>query len=116
MHGKQRKDYDGPPSHQRDGALARQARDDPALVPSPNVTDLVVGEVYEISDGLGEVIDRWEREAGYDVRTVKVTSADGEFEAQAYFYASPDRIAQHPIVEPSLRSVDLVSSETEQPL
>jgi gamma-glutamylcyclotransferase (GGCT)/AIG2-like uncharacterized protein YtfP len=81
------------------GVLLRSLGDYPALVPSPNVTDLVFGEVYEISDGLGEVIDRWEREAGYEVRTVRVTSSNGEVEAQAYFYSNPGSIARHPVVE-----------------
>jgi gamma-glutamylcyclotransferase (GGCT)/AIG2-like uncharacterized protein YtfP len=81
------------------GVLLKSLGDYPALVPSPNVTDLVVGEVYEISDRLGAVIDYWEREAGYEVRPVQVTSSDGELEAQAYFYSDPDCIAQHPVVE-----------------
>jgi gamma-glutamylcyclotransferase (GGCT)/AIG2-like uncharacterized protein YtfP len=81
------------------GVLLRSLGDYPALVPSLNVTDIVAGEVYEISDGLGEVIDRWEREAGYEVRPVQVTSPSGKVEAQAYFYGDPDSIAEHPVVE-----------------
>jgi gamma-glutamylcyclotransferase (GGCT)/AIG2-like uncharacterized protein YtfP len=81
------------------GVHLKSLGDYPALVPSPNVTDTVVGEVYEISDGLGEVIDRWEREAGYEVRPVQVTSPSGKVEAQAYFYGDPDSIARHPVVE-----------------
>jgi gamma-glutamylcyclotransferase (GGCT)/AIG2-like uncharacterized protein YtfP len=81
------------------GVLLKSLGDYPALVPSANLTDLVVGEVYEIPDGLGEVIDCWEREAGYEVRAVQVASSNGEVEAQAYFYSDPDLIAQDPVVE-----------------
>jgi gamma-glutamylcyclotransferase (GGCT)/AIG2-like uncharacterized protein YtfP len=70
----------------------------PALVPSRNPADRVAGEVYDIPDHLGEIIDEWEAEAGYEVRTVVVTSAAGTLEAKAYFYANPDELADHPTV------------------
>jgi gamma-glutamylcyclotransferase (GGCT)/AIG2-like uncharacterized protein YtfP len=72
------------------GVVLESLGESPALVPSPNISDRVVGEVYEISEVLSEVIDRWEREAGNEVRVVQVTSAAGEVEAHAYFYENPD--------------------------
>jgi len=80
------------------GVLLRNLGNYPALVASPNAGDLVVGEVYEISDGLGEIIDRWEREAGYELRAVRVASPAGVVDAHAYFYANPGDIADRRIV------------------
>src|SRR5438094_211784 len=81
------------------GVLLKDLGEYPALVSSPNAADLVFGEVYEVSDSLGETIDGWEREAGYEVRTVSVATLARHLEAQAYFYAVPGRIAQHPVVQ-----------------
>jgi DNA-binding CsgD family transcriptional regulator/gamma-glutamylcyclotransferase (GGCT)/AIG2-like uncharacterized protein YtfP len=71
----------------------------PALFPSSNSRDRVVGEVYEIPDELGVVIDAWESNDGYLPRAVRVRAADAELDAEAYFYRDPDRIADAPTVE-----------------
>jgi gamma-glutamylcyclotransferase (GGCT)/AIG2-like uncharacterized protein YtfP len=80
------------------GVLLKDLGEYPALVPAPEAADRVAGEIYDIPDGLGETIDRWEAEAGYEVRTVLVTCAAGTIEAQAYFYGNPDELADHPTV------------------
>jgi gamma-glutamylcyclotransferase (GGCT)/AIG2-like uncharacterized protein YtfP len=79
--------------------LLRNLGEYPALVPSASASDVVVGEVYEVPDDLADVIDAWEREAGYQVGPVRVATAGGEVEARAYFHADPDAIAERPVVE-----------------
>ena len=80
------------------GVLLKDLGTYPALFPSANSNDRVVGEVYDISDQLGEVIDAWESGDGYLPRAVQVTTPEGEFAAEAYFYRDPDRIANAPLV------------------
>ncbi len=84
------------------GAILKNLGEYPAMIVSSNDLDCVVGEVYEISDDLGEAIDRWELDAGYEVRPVSVTTSGqmpARIEAEAYFFAFPARLAGHEAVE-----------------
>ena len=88
------------------GTVARAVLKDlgtyPAMIPSANDNDRVVGEVFEISDALGEVLDRFEREEGYEARPV-IVNVTGDhpslIQAEAYFFSAPDRITAKPTVE-----------------
>ena len=71
----------------------------PALFLSADPRDRVVGEVYDVSDELGAVVDAWERGDGYAPSAVEVTTTEGTIQAEAYFYSHPERIAGHPVVE-----------------
>jgi gamma-glutamylcyclotransferase (GGCT)/AIG2-like uncharacterized protein YtfP len=85
------------------GVLLKDLGTYPAMIPSSNPLDRVVGEVYEITDSLGEVIDRFERDEGYEAHPVTVLDESREvptqMEAEAYFFAHPDRLAGHETVE-----------------
>ena len=81
------------------GVVLKNLGDYPALFPTGRSGDRVVGEVYEISDELGQAIDQWEAGDGYAPQPVRVTSITGEVEAEAYFYGDPDSITHHPIVD-----------------
>ena len=85
------------------GAILKDLGTYPAMIPSANARDCVVGEVYEISDDLGDVLDRFERDEGYAARPVIVLDESAgvprQIEAEAYFFAQPDRIVHEPTVE-----------------
>jgi gamma-glutamylcyclotransferase (GGCT)/AIG2-like uncharacterized protein YtfP len=85
------------------GVLLKDLGRYPAMILSANSLDRVVGEVYAIPDSLAEVIDRFERDEGYEARPVTVVDASTEpparIEAVAYFFADPDRLAGHATVE-----------------
>lgn len=101
------------------GALLKNLGPYPAIIASSNDLDRVVGEVYEIPDDLAEVIDRFERDAGFEARPVTVVAStslgtgpstslgtgdeSGEvptrIEAEAYFFAHPDRLDRYETVE-----------------
>jgi gamma-glutamylcyclotransferase (GGCT)/AIG2-like uncharacterized protein YtfP len=82
------------------GAVLKDLGAYPAMIPSGSDRDRVAGEVYEIPDGLAETIDRFERDEGFESRPVTVAGASGtRLEAEAYFFAKPDRIAERPTVE-----------------
>ena len=80
------------------GVLLKHLGTYPALFPSADANDRVVGEVYDVSDELGTVIDAWESGDGYAPRAVEVTTTEGAIQAEAYFYSYPERIAGHPVV------------------
>ena len=80
------------------GVVLKHLGSYPALFPSADPNDRVVGEVYEVSDELGAVIDAWENEDGYTPRAVVVHSTAGAIRAEAYFYSHPERIAERPVV------------------
>ena len=85
------------------GAVLKDLGTYPAMIPSSSDLDRVVGEVYEIADSLAEAIDRFERDEGYEAHPVTVIVGSGEapsvIDAEAYFFARPDRLAGRKTVE-----------------
>jgi gamma-glutamylcyclotransferase (GGCT)/AIG2-like uncharacterized protein YtfP len=84
------------------GAVLKDLGAYPAAVPSSNDGDRIVGEVYEISDELAALLDRFEREEAFEARPVIVVDDSGNvptrLDAIAYFPIQPDRFASHPTV------------------
>lgn len=71
----------------------------PAVYPSLNKQDVVVGEVYEITDDkIMDYIDRMESNAGYDKKVELVKDGDEVMIVYVYVYGSA-RITKRELVE-----------------
>lgn len=74
----------------------------PWILPVADQSKVVLGEVYGMSDKLFELIEAMELGAGYERKPVSVivpnedNSDDVRYEAEAYFYASPDHLTDLP--------------------
>lgn len=74
----------------------------PWVIPSDKASDTVVVEVYDIDDAMFDRIDRMEKGAGYEARTVEVHTIGDELEdidtlpALVYFYKSPKALEAYP--------------------
>ena len=82
------------------------------IVPTDDLAKTVVGEVYDVPSDLFRGIEAMEAAAGYVRKPVDVWGASHREEmcplaAEAYFFATPERVADRPRIESgdwSLRS------------
>jgi gamma-glutamylcyclotransferase (GGCT)/AIG2-like uncharacterized protein YtfP len=74
------------------------------VVPTADATSTVIGEVYDVTAAVFQGIEGMEADAGYVRRRVQVQcDSSGEpgtlLDADAYFFARPERVTRYPRVE-----------------
>ena len=81
------------------GFVLKDLGEFPAMVPSTDPRDLVVGELYDVSDDLAHALDRFEANDGYFPRPLTVVDQLGvAITAEAYCIEKPDSVAHHATV------------------